>query len=223
MKEQTNNNYEKEYHQTKHDYLYTNPYYYKVRAELAKKRYFNNIDNLDNQKILEWGVGLGQNIYQFKRALGYDISKFAVDFCKSKGVPATSEIYVPNNIFDIAISVHVLEHVENPLKTLRLIHSKLRKGGKLILITPMDRHKRINNKELAKDVNQHLWTWTPQLMINLLIKAKFKPIENKIIPTCAYHKLLPIRHLGLTAYDWATRLAGVIMRDRELKFVAIKT
>lgn len=218
--EHISTSYEEKYHQEKHQYLYTDSYYYKVRAELARKRY---LDGANNKKILEWGVGLGQNIFLFKKAIGYDISKYAVDFCTTKGVLATTNISkILDNHYDVVLSVHVLEHVGNPLKTLRVIHSKLRKGGRLILITPIDKCKKIGNWELETDVNQHLWTWTPQLMINLLTKAGFKVVENEIILTYAYHKLLPFRRLGLTAYDWATRLAGIIMRDRELKFVAVK-
>ena len=223
-------NYESEYHQIKHQYLYTYPYYYKVRAELAKKRYFNdmsndnaNADDINDKKILEFGVGFGQNIYSFSKAIGYDISKFAVDFCTTKGILATTKINkIFNNHYDIVFSAHVLEHVENPLKTLRVVHSKLRKDGELILITPLDKPKKIGNWELKTDVNQHLWTWTPQLMINLLTRAGFEVTHNEIISTYAYKKLLPFRRLGLTAYDWVTKLAGIIMRDRELKVVAVK-
>ena len=63
---------------------------------------------------------------------------------------------------------------------------------------------------------------SPQLMTNLLTKAGFKPLKAEVIPTCAYHKLLFFRKLGIRAYDWATRLAGIVMRDKELKFVAVK-
>ncbi len=224
--------YEKDYHKNRHQHLYTNPYYYKIRSEIAKKRYFDSIQDLDDKKILEFGVGLGQNLFwlaQPKR-FGYDISQFAIDFFKAKGGVATNNInLIEDEAFDIVFSAHVLEHVDNPLKTLRVMASKLRKGGELILITPLDKcgfstgiPKKINNSNLQLDVNQHLWTWTPQLMINLLIKAGFKPIYNEIIPTYAYRKLLPFRRLGLTAYDFMTRLAGMIVRDRELKFVAIK-
>lgn len=215
--------YEGKYHKDKHQYLYTDEDYYGARAELAEKRYFNDISNINDKKILEWGVGLGQNIYLFTKAMGYDISEFATDFCTTKGVLATTKVdMIPNNHFDIVFSAHVLEHLENPLKTLRVIHSKLRKGGRLILITPIEVFKRKGNWELCQDVNQHLFTWTPQLMINLLIRAGFKPVENQVIPTCGYKKLLPFRKLGIGAYDLATKMAGVITRNRELKFVAVK-
>ena len=138
------NKYEKQYHQIKHQHLYTNSYYYKTRAELARKRY---LDNANDKKILEWGVGMGQNIWLFKKAIGYDISKYAVDFCTTKGVSTTTDISkIPDNHYDVVLSVHMLEHVENPLKTLRVIYSKLQKGGRLILITPIDKCKKIGNK-----------------------------------------------------------------------------
>ncbi len=165
--------------------------------------------------------GLGQNLFWLpkKRRVGYDISNFAVDFFKAMGGNATTDITrIPNNAFDIVLSAHVLEHVDNPLETLRVIHSKLRKGGKLILITPLDKEEKIN----VNDTNQHLWTWTPQLMFNLLVMVGFKPVHNEIIATCAYKKLLPFRKLGLRTYNFVTRMAGKIVGDRELKFVAVK-
>lgn len=215
------NKYESEYHKNKHQHLYTNPAYYKARSELAKKRYFNGIDNLERKKILEFGCGLGQNLFWLpeNRRVGYDISNFAVELFKSKGGRATTNIsLIPDDSFDIVFSAHVLEHVDNPIETLRVMHSKLRKGGKLILVTPLDKGKKIN----ATDTNQHLWTWTPQLMTNLLTKAGFKPIENKIITTCAYKKLLLFRKLGLRTYNFMTKLAGKIAGDKELKFMAVK-
>lgn len=217
--------YEKDYHKNRHQHLYVNDKYYKARSEVSKRRYFNDIENLERKKILEFGSGLGQNLFWIpgNRRVGYDISNFAVEFFKSKGGNATTDINrIPDNVFDIVFSAHVLEHVDNPLETLRVMHSKLRKGGKLILITPLDKAKKIKNKNLGADVNQHLWTWSPQLMYNLLIRAGFEPVSSKIIPTFAYKKLLPFRKLGIRAYDWTTRLAGIVARDKELKFVAVK-
>lgn len=213
--------YENEYHKNRHRHLYTNQYYYKARSELAKKRYFNGIDDLDKKIILEFGMGLGQNLFWLPahRRIGYDISKFAINFFKSKGGMATNNINkIPDNSIDIIFSAHVLEHVENPLETLNIIKSKLKKGGKLIIVTPLDKVKKVN----SKDVNQHLWTWTPQLMNNLLVKSGFQPVENKIISSYAYKKLLPFRKLGIITYDYITRFAGIIFRDKELKFVAVK-
>ncbi len=218
----TINGYENDYHENRHQHLYNNPAYYRARAELSKRRYFKgNIERPYDLPILEFGVGLGQNLFWLPKGkrFGYDISDFAINFFKSKGGIATKDITkIEDESFGIVFSAHVLEHVDNPLETLRVMHSKLRTGGKLILITPLDKPKICS----GPDINQHLFTWTPQLMINLLIKAGFTPLEYDIIPTFAYKKLLPFRKLGIGAYDFVTRLAGMIVRDRELKFVAVK-
>lgn len=223
--EHTSSSYEQEYHKVKHSYLFTDPAYYKARSELAYLRYFKGIADIHRKKILEFGMGMGQNLFWLPadRRIGYDISDFAISFFKSKGGRATKDIdKIPDNMLDVVFSAHVLEHVENPLKTLRVIHSKLRKGGRLILITPIEKLKKKKDKNLKPDINQHLWTWTPQLMTNLLIQAGFEPIENKIIPTSGYKKLLPFRKLGIRVYDWVTRLSGRVTMDKELKFIAVK-
>ena len=158
--------YEKEYHKLKHSHLYSDPNYYLARAELARLRYFEPGD--EGKKILEWGVGLGQNIALFPKALGYDISEFATDFCTTKGVLATTDVgALPENYYDIIISAHVLEHVENPLETLRIIHSKLKKGGKLILILPLEMLKKLKPDKLKMDENQHLYSGNYQTLTNL--------------------------------------------------------
>lgn len=213
--------YEKEYHKLKHSHLYSDPDYYNVRAELARLRYFEPQDW--NKKILEWGVGLGQNIALFKNAIGYDISEFATDFCTTKGVLATTDLEaLPENYYEIIISAHVLEHLENPLGALRISHSKLRKNGKLILILPLEVHKRLDSNKLRMDANQHLYSWNYQTLTNLLIKAGFKPISAETKYTYAYKKLLPLRGLSLKAYNWGVAVAGWLMNDKELKIVAVK-
>lgn len=219
-----NNNYigyEEEYHKVKHSHLYSDPAYYLARAELARMRYFEPVDC--NKKILEFGVGLGQNIFFFKNAIGYDISEFATDFCTTKGVLATTDVKaLPENYYDIIICAHVLEHLENPLGTLRINHSKLRKNGKLILILPLEVHKKLDNSKLVMNEDQHLYSWNYQTLTNLLIKAGFTPISAETKYTYAYKKLLPLRKISLKAYNWGVAVAGWLMNDKELKIVAIK-
>ena len=73
-----NLDYEEKYHQEIHKYLLKDEEYYTLRAKLAKERYFKNIS--ESKKILEFGCGLGQNIFNLNNAEGYDISKFSLGF-----------------------------------------------------------------------------------------------------------------------------------------------
>ncbi len=210
--------YGEEYHLEKHNYLYKDDRYYNLRAKLALLKYFNNISK--NSKILEFGCGLGQNIFLIPHAVGYDISKFALNFCKEKGIEVTNNLKsIKNDSFDVVFSCHVLEHLEAPFDSIGIMKKKLKKGGKLILILPVEKHKKVS---FEIDSNQHLYCWNFRAINNLLIKSGFKPIENKYLWATAYKKLLIFSKLNFKLYNFLTKLAGVLFNIREMKIVAVK-
>ena len=86
------NNYEEEYHLNRHSNLYNDSEYYFARARIALRLFFKGIKK--SSKILEYGCGLGQNICLMKNinAIGYDTSKFALEFCKKKGERTVSKL-----------------------------------------------------------------------------------------------------------------------------------
>jgi ubiquinone/menaquinone biosynthesis C-methylase UbiE len=221
MKIQKNDGYESDYHETLHKNLNTNEEYYKARAKLALIKYFNNISK--DSKILEFGCGLGQNIFLLKNSVGYDISEFALDFCRKKGINATNDLKkIPDNSFDIVFSAHVLEHLENPFHTLKEMHKKLKKDGKLILILPVE-HRKKNNKNIDQmDISQHLYAWTFKTINNILLKSGFEPIENSYLYGSGYKKLLPISKINFKLYKLSTKMASVLVNSKEMKIVAIK-
>ena len=210
--------YERDYHLEKHAYLYKDEKYYDVRAKLSILKYFLGIQK--DSKILEFGCGLGHNIISFPNAIGYDISKFAIDFCKKKGINITNNLKsLKDDYFDVVFSCHVLEHLENPFKELEIIHKKLKKGGKLILILPVEKHQRVS---LEIDSNQHLYCWNFRTINNLLTKVGFKPVENKYLWGTGYKKLLFFSRINFALYNFMTKLMGVILNAREMKMLAIK-
>ncbi len=210
-------NYEREYHTLMHRELLNNEKYYKVRAELAIKKYFGD---LSNEKVLDFGCGLGQNIYLIKNSVGYDISKFGVEFCKRKGIATVDDLNkLEDESFDIVFSSHALEHVENPSNTLYLMKRKLKKDGKLILILPVEKHIKRHDFNMAK--NQHLYSWTFKTINNLLIKNCFKIVENKYLRGSGYKKLL-IFSFNLKLYSFLTWITGFLKREKEMKIIAIK-
>ena len=147
--------YEKKYHLEKHSYLYNDEEYYKVRAKIFAMKYLEYpLNRPSMESVFEFGCGLGQNIYLIRRnSIGYDISEFALDFCKKKGIKVVSKLKeLKGKKFDIVFSCEVLEHLENPLKALKQMHSKLEDRGELILIIPLEGQKKVN----LKDKNRHL-------------------------------------------------------------------
>lgn len=211
--------YEKEYHEKKHNYLYDNEDYYLARARVAKEQYFKGIIKI-GERILEYGCGLGQNIYLLHNPIGYDISSFALNFCKKKGIHVTNRIKeLKNKGFDVVLCCEVLEHIEEPLKTLKVIHSKLKKGGKLILILPIEKKKRPE----FFDYNQHFYSWNSQSITNLLMRAGFYPINYKIMRRTGFRKFLFLYKANLfRPYLFFTWLTAIISGSKHRRIISVK-
>jgi len=209
--------YEEWYHTERHN-THFNDDYYNSRAKIAITKFFSGFDT--NSRILDFGCGLGQNIFYLPNAMGYDISKFGVEFCKKKNIKATNNLNdVPDEEFDIVISTHVLEHHPNPKEMLIQIFSKLKKGASLILVIPHEVHG-IPKFEL--DLNQHLFMWNFQAINNLLITTGFKVVQNKYVRGAGYNKLLKLARINFNLYKTATNLLSRLSGIKEMMIVAVK-
>jgi SAM-dependent methyltransferase len=124
---------------------------------------------------------------------------------------------------DIVISNHALEHTLAPLAELRELSRILSPSGRLLLWVPIDDWRR-QRRPIPDDVNHHLYTWTPQLLANLLVEAGFEVRECRVVAHAwpRYHRtlfrLLPRRAFDLLAAAWA-RLA----LRRQIHAVAVKS
>jgi SAM-dependent methyltransferase len=213
----TSLDYESWYHSTRHS-THFNEDYYKARAKIALDKFFSGIDK--NTRLLDFGCGLGQNIYYLPNAIGYDISKFGIEFCKKKGINATNNLEdIPNEAFDVVFSAHVLEHHPHPKSMLEDIHSKLKPGKKLVLVIPHERH---GKAKFEYDLNQHLYMWNFQTINNLLLTTGFKILENKYIRGAGYFRFLPLAKINFGLYRFATNLASRLFGIKEIMVVAQK-
>jgi SAM-dependent methyltransferase len=213
----TSLDYEEWYHTERHN-THFNDDYYNARAKIALTKFFNGYDI--NNRILDFGCGLGQNIYYLPNAMGYDISKFGVEFCKKKNINATNNVDdVKNESFDIVLSTHVLEHHPNPKQMLQQIFSKLKKGGTLILVIPHEVH---GKAKYELDLNQHLFTWNFQAINNILITTGFTVIKNKYVRGAGYYKLLRLTKINFKLYQIATNFLSRLTGIKEMMIVAVK-
>jgi len=88
--------------------------------------------------------------------------------------------------FDVVIMMAVLEHLDNPLKILKQIYSKLNKGGVIILTTPDKRSKWIL-EFLAFDMHiinedeilDHKHYFNKKELFSILKTANFSKIKHK--------------------------------------------
>lgn len=89
------------------------------------------------------------------------------------------------------MSNHVLEHVVNVVETIGELKKRLKRGGKIILILPLDDWREKNNRKWsADDPNHHLQTWTPLLIGNTLHEAGFKPLQCEVLTHAWSYKTL---------------------------------
>jgi len=126
-------------------------------------------------------------------------------------------------IFDVIISHHALEHVDNPLDILRNLRARLKQGGRLIFVVPSEEwHKQKFYR--PDDINQHLYTWTPLSLGNLFARAGFRversePLRHRWPPRAqALHRLMPAWLFHLFCGAW-----GTITGNREIRIVASKS
>ncbi len=210
--------YEENYHSTRHN-NHENDDYYQARAQVALKKFFSSVGK--NERLLDYGCGLGQNIFYQPNAVGFDISKYGVDFCRSKGIQATNSLEdLEDESFDVVFSAHVLEHHPHPKTMLEDMRSKLKKGKRLILVIPYERHMKKGEFEL--DLNQHLYCWNFQAINNLLITTGFKIEENHYIRGAGYHKLLGLNKISSRLYWHTTNMLSRVAGIKEMMIVATK-
>lgn len=209
--------YEEWYHTERHNNHF-NDDYYNARAAIAVTKFFRGFDI--NKRVLDFGCGLGQNIYRLPNAAGYDISKFGVEFCRKKGINATHDLHeVPDEAFDIVLSAHVLEHHPNPKEMLGQIFSKLKKGATLILVIPHEVH---GKPRIALDLNQHLFSWNFQTINNLLLTSGFTVKSNRYIRGAGYFRLLWLSRIHFGLYRMATNLLSRLTGIKEMMIIAEK-
>ncbi|MEO1053266.1 MAG: class I SAM-dependent methyltransferase [Bacteroidota bacterium] len=209
--------YEKGYHAERHP-NHINPQYFEARADIALTKFFKGVDL--NQKILDYGCGMGQNIYKVPGAVGYDISEYALEHCRSKGMNVTNHLEdLEDEGFDVVFSSHVLEHHPHPKTMLEEMRSKLKTGKELILVIPFEKH---GKGSFELDLDQHLYNWNFQNINNLLITVGFKIKENKYIRGAGYHKFLPLYKKSFGLYKASTLLASRLFGIKEMMIKATK-
>lgn len=143
------------------------------------------IPSLPIGKILDVGCGSGETLSLLKEigwdVYGIDIDSRAIQIAKKKGINAFVGGYkvinnFPKNYFDAIRLYHVIEHIDNPDYALKLIYSRLKQGGQIIMGTP-------NYSSLVRkifgtywynlDAPRHLFLFSPENLIKLGKKNGF--------------------------------------------------
>lgn len=92
--------------------------------------------------ILDYGCGMGwllHHLMAWYDVSGYEVSAFALKEARKNAPHARfyPELQaIPHGIFDLVVSLHVLEHVSDPAVTLHCLAEYLKPGGILFFVVP---------------------------------------------------------------------------------------
>lgn len=179
-------------------------------ANLPKFAAFVSEDDV----VLDFGCGGGYLLknLQCKVKLGIEINEAAAQVALNNGVAVySSSSDVPDDCANVVISNHTLEHTYNPLEELRILNTKLKKGGKIVLVVPCETIYKVYEPH---DINNHLYSWSPMCLGNLLKEAGYRLIESKAyIHKWPPHYELVARVGGRTLFEYACRIYGRIERS----------
>lgn len=123
--------------------------------------------------VIEFGSGGGYLLKEIeaKEKLGIEINDAARKEAVRQGINSVKTIEdVPDRYADIIISTSVLEHVEEPLRTIRKLKDKLRDGGKVVFHVP---NESCETEYIRSEINNHLYTWNCLNLGNLFKAAGY--------------------------------------------------
>ena len=151
-------------------------------------RRINQFEKLFSKKdLLDFGCGMGgflRNVKNAKSINGIELRKECIDYIQNN----IKKINISNNInsfskkFDVITLFHVLEHIPYQISTLKLLKSKLKNKGKIIIEVPHAEDFLILQNELKEFKNftfwsEHLILHTYKSLETVLLNSGFKKIK----------------------------------------------
>lgn len=117
------------------------------------------------------------------QAIGIDLNPSAIEFGRSRGLDlrtvALEEAGFPDESFDAVSLFDVLEHLLDPVRTLRACVRLLRRGGIVFLYVP--NYDSASRLLMGKDAHfiwptHHLNYYTPATLSDLMIRERLEPV-----------------------------------------------
>ena len=131
---------------------------------------------------------------------------------------------VDDEIADVVTSNHCLEHVPSPLETLKEVSRILKPGGTFVLVVPFDDWRNRQNRTwVENDEDQHLFTWCPRSLGNIVLRAGFEIQSCRVSSQAWSPRIFWVdRIFGRKMFKIACRLYSQVTHRRELVCVGNK-
>ncbi len=155
-----------------------------INDELRRLNQFKKL--ISNKKVLDFGCAFGKFIFlskkHCKKIYGIELRKKCIEYLRSKKIKIKKKLDEFNDKFDVITMFHVLEHLPYQIDTLKSIHSKLKKGGKIIIEVPHGEDYLLNFEKLKNFKNftfwsEHLILHTERSLKIFLKEANFRKIK----------------------------------------------
>lgn len=192
-----------------------------VGGVLNKFKFENDVE--ENDVLMDFGCGGGYLLSNFSNAnkFGYEINPSAIDNCKSLGIRVYNNFDdIEDKSVNVIISNHALEHVTHPYDILETLKKKLVMGGKLVVVVPCEQPSEQSFYFKENDNNQHLHTWSPMTLGNLVNVVGFKVLSS--LPF--QHQWCPDYEKNYNAPDFHQRCTNYAKNNGnyQIKLVAVK-
>ena len=157
------------------DYMYSAA---KVLRTKSKRRLVEKYHNSFGS-VLDIGCGDGAflSVFEDKHILGVEPSARARELCVKKGLEVASSISNINETFDVITLWHVLEHLPNLEKDLKVLMSLLSDEGRLFIAVPNCKSwdaEYYGGFWAGYDVPRHVWHFDKESLESTLVSTGFE-------------------------------------------------
>jgi len=185
------------------------------------------------RSLLEVGCSIGYTLEAAKKRnidhLGIDISNYAIETCKKRGLNAEisslNDLIAAKKKYDLIFMQHVLEHFEDPFETLLNCYNLLNDQGLIMILVPNSKYNRAVKKK-----SKHRFYSLNGVGAEHYVYFNYSTIQ-KVVEAVGFkviQKNYPVFISSFFSVEFFLnrlfrRLLTVVAADQELVLIACKT